>query len=131
MPTTETKILILLCYFVLLATMITAATTITAQNSDKLIAGFENYFACEAAGTSPKCDSIKEALEPLAAAEIWITVHVLFGIFPAVHLLYVVNFARLQQLCLSWVREKISIPLSTDIKKCAQNDWNSKAEVAV
>ena len=97
LATTELKLLFLLCFLIINGSAIIAATTVTAQNSDKLIAGFENYFACEATGTNPKCDSIKEALEPLAAGKIWITADVCLGLFPAMHLLYVVNFGAIQQ----------------------------------
>ena len=97
LPITELKLLFLLCYLAILGSATTAATTVTAQNIDKLIAGFVDYFACEATGANPKCDSIKEALEPLAAGKIWITTNLCLGVFPAVHLLYIVNFGAIQQ----------------------------------
>ena len=97
LPITELKLLFLLCYLAILRSTMTAATTVTAKNSDKLIAGFVNYFACEATGTNPKCDSIKEALDSLAAGKIWITTNVCLGVYPAVHLLYIVNFGAIQQ----------------------------------
>ena len=107
LPTTELKILILLCYFILLASVIQAATTVIARNTDNFYAAFVNYFACEASGTSPKCDAAKVALDALTVPGLWITAHVLLGAFPAAHLLFVVNFGEVKQKCLYCVKDKV------------------------
>ena len=101
LPSTEMKILIVLCYFAVLAPVIVANTTITALNTDKLITAFANYFACEATGTNPKCDDMKKALEPLTAVGPIFSIHLLMGGFPIVLLLYAVNFGAIQQKCAS------------------------------
>ena len=88
------KILIMLCYFALLAPVIVAGNTVIAVNSDKLVTAFANYFACEATGTNPKCDDMKKALEPLTAVGPLISIHLLMGCFPVVLLLYAVNFEQ-------------------------------------
>ena len=95
------KILIMLCYFALLAPVIVAGNTVIAVNSDKLVTAFANYFACEATGTNPKCDDMKKALEPLTAVGPLISIHLLMGCFPVVLLLYAVNFGAIQQKCAS------------------------------
>ena len=107
LPTTEMKILVLLCYFILLGSAIQAATTIVARNSDQFYAAILNYFTCELSGTSPECDAEKVALDVLTVPILWITVHMLLGAFPAVHLLYVVNFGEVKQKCLYCVKDKV------------------------
>ena len=87
--------------------MIQAATTVIARNTDNVYAAFVNYFACEASGTSPKCDAAKVALDALTVPGLWITVYILLGAFPAIYLLYVVNFGEVKQKCLYCVKDKM------------------------
>ena len=125
MPTTELKLLLLLCYLISFGPTITVAATITAKNTDKLISGFGNYFACEAAGTNPKCDSIKTALQTLGAYEIWTTVHALIGLFPVLNLLYAVNFGAIQEkFAHLWLF--LRAHLLTGVKDCTAKEPDSK-----
>ena len=101
-PTTEIKMLILLCYFAVLSAALIAFHVITAGNSDKLTAAFGNYFACQATGTNPKCEDIKDVSETLTAMKPLILIHALMAVFPVVHLLYSINFGAIQQKCGSY-----------------------------
>ena len=94
------KLLALRCYFIFLAAVIQATSTIVTRNHDQFYAAFLNYLACESAGTSPKCNAAKEAMEELTVPGVWMTLQVLLGTFPAVYLVYVVNFGEVKQKCL-------------------------------
>eukprot|EP00731_Ephydatia_muelleri_P026169 Em0018g269a len=107
LPTIEIKLLALRCYFIFLAALLQTATTIIARNHDKIYANFLNYFVCESAGTSPKCNAAKEALEALTLPGVWMTLQLLLGTFPAVYLVYVVNFREVKQKCLCFVKDKV------------------------
>ena len=98
---TEIKLLFLLCYFIVLGSTITTATTILAKNLDVLGTDVAEYFECAATGTRPECEAAKEAFQAPTASQLWTAIIVLLGLFPAVHLLYVVNFGVLKQKFLS------------------------------
>ena len=97
--------------------MITAGTTIVAQNGEQLYIAFLDYFACEATGTSSKCDAAKEAFQPLTTPGIWVTVHILLGAFPGVHLLYVVDVGEVTKKCFYCIKVKISVSASNTTKE--------------
>ena len=103
LPTTEMKIFVLLCYFILMGSTIQAAITRIAQTSDLMYATFFNYFACELSGKSPECDSVKVPLDVLTVPGEWVTANIFMGLFPAFQLIYIVNFGDIKQKCLYWV----------------------------
>ena len=105
-PTMEIRVLVLLCYFIVLSGMITAIATLLAKNADNLNFSIVEYFACEATGRSPKCDAAKEAIQPLTAAGTWIPVIIFMGAFSGVHLLYVVNIDKVARKCLLYMSGK-------------------------
>ena len=93
--------------------MITAGTTIIAQNGEQLYIAILDYFACEATGTSSKCDAAKEAFQPLTTP----TVDILLGAFPGVHLLYVVDVGEVTKKCFYCIKDKISVSASNTTKE--------------
>ena len=103
LPTTEIKILVLLCYFIFLASTIQAAITRMAQSSDQIYATFLNYFACELSGTSPNCDAAKVPLDGLTVPGEWVAANIFMGVFPFFQLIYILNFGDIKQKCLYWV----------------------------
>ena len=119
-PTTEIRVLILLCYFIFLIVMLTAIVTTLAKNADNLNFSILEYLACEATGRSPKCDATKEAFQPLAAQGIWIVVIIFLGAFPGVQLLYVVNIDIVARKCLRYMsgkRDTPSAPTQTELRR--------------
>ena len=106
MPTTEIKVLILLCYFLLNAAMLITIATLLAINVDNLNLYIVEYLVCEATGRSPKCDAAKEAFQPLTAQELWMVVITLLGAYPGLQLLYVVNIDKVTRKCLLFVTNK-------------------------
>ena len=106
MPTTEIKVLILLCYLILLFAMLTTIATLLAKNADNLNLSIVEYFTCEATGRSPKCDATKEAIQSLTYPETWITMVIFLGAFPGVQLLYVVTWK-----CLLFMSDEEALPL--------------------
>ena len=114
-PTTEIRVLILLCYFILLIVMLTAIVTTLAKNADNLNFSILEYLACEATGRSPTCDATKEAFQPLAAQGIWIVVIIFLGAFPGVQLLDIV--ARKCLRYMSGKRDTPSAPTQTELRR--------------
>ena len=109
MPTTEIKVLILLCYFLFLLAMLLTVATLLAINVDNLNLYIVEYLVCEATGRSPKCDAIKEAFQPLTAQKIWMVVIILLGAYPGLQLLYVVNIDKIARKCLLFMSDKTGI----------------------
>ena len=106
MPTTEIKVLILLCYFLFLLAMLITIATLLPINDDNQNLYIVEYLACEATGRSPKCDAAKEAFQPLTAHEVWTVLAILLGAYPGLQLLYVVNIDKVTRKCLLFVTDK-------------------------
>ena len=116
-PTTEIRVLILLCYYILLLTISVTMATLLAKNADTLNFSFVEYFTCEATGRSPKCDATKEAIQSLTAPETWITMVIFLGAFPGVQLLYVVNIDKVVRKCLPSKRDTSSSSAQVELHK--------------
>ena len=103
LPTTEMKILVLLCYFIILISTIQAVFTRIPLTTDQVYATFVNYFACELSGTSPECNAAKEPIEELTVPSESVAANILMGMFPVFQLIYIVNFGDIKQKCLYYV----------------------------
>ena len=103
LPTTEMKILVLLCYFIILLSTIQAVFTRMALTTDQVNATFLNYFACELSGTSPKCNAAKTLIDELTVPGEWVAANIFMGMFPVFEMILIVNFGDVKQKCLYWV----------------------------
>ena len=106
LPTVEIRILLLFCYFTVLGTLIVTTNTIFFINVDQTFSAVAAYVACEAAGASPKCSAAQEDLDALSIPGIWSALFSNLGLFPAVHLLYVVNIGGIMKKCLLCIKRK-------------------------
>ena len=91
----EVKILIISCYFTILAVFIVTTFTLhKIQDLEKVISDLTNYFACEATGTLKECDKPFMGLQRRTVS---IVTFVLIGLYPIVNLVYVLNIPELKQ----------------------------------
>ena len=88
--TSETKILIALCYYGIFGIVTLTYLTLGTINREEIIAAIEQYFVCEAAGSGMECDRSK--FEQLTHSGLVITTFVLLGFFPYTNLIFVIKW---------------------------------------
>ena len=97
--TAERKILITLCYYVVLG-VITLASVITLSTRNVNPDVVRNYFLCEALGVDPENPCDKSVFEDRVAGPVVISlISALLGLLPAVNLIFTVNITDLKKLC--------------------------------
>jgi hypothetical protein len=95
--TPERKILITLCYYVLVSVVALSRFSIIVRNAEAFEERLIDYFACEAGGKNPDCtrnDFRQHSYPKLTAISL-----ALLGIFPAVNLIYAINVGELKEKC--------------------------------
>ena len=97
--TAERKLLIIFCYHVLLITIALTAFTVTTRNVGQFAAVVADYWRCELTGVNPEnpCDELRASFRELANPVLATFSYILFGIFPAVNLVFAVNIGELKQ----------------------------------
>ena len=114
----ERKILILLCYYVLMTLVALSAFTIATRNAGPFSTQLQGHFACEQFGQNPEnpvpCD--RNDFRELAYPEATAVAYVLLGLLPTVNLVYVFNVKELREkcaICCRKVKQYISESAST------------------
>lgn len=98
--TVETKVIIVLCYYVILGTAVLTIFTVALVNLNPRV--FLDYFACERQGLPPLNSNITTCEEPLLAIKKVIdpisstAAIVILGFLPVVNLVYVVKLRDLK-----------------------------------
>lgn len=100
----EKKLFVILCYYVILASVALAAFSINASKSQLFVQKVFQYFACEAGGNMQICDNERKAFESLIYPGINMVTYILLGALPSVNLTYIVNFN--QPSCVKLCRTK-------------------------
>ena len=102
--TAERKILIILCYYVLLGVIALTAFTIFTRNSTQFSDAIAEYWLCESTGVNPEnsCDRLRESFQQLSYPGLSAVSYVLLGIFPAVNLIFAVNVKEIKQKFKTW-----------------------------
>jgi len=100
----ERKILIILCYYVLLGVIALTAFTIFTRNSTQFSDAIAEYWLCESTGVNPEntCDRLRESFQQLSYPGLSAVSYVLLGIFPAVNLIFAVNVKEIKQKFRTW-----------------------------
>ena len=95
--TAEKKLLIVLCYYVILAATILTTMTLVSRVTLELEDNIQEYFLCEESGHnfSHQCDHSKIDRLNLPSIVINITMFLL-GLFPVTNLVYAVNVEELR-----------------------------------
>ena len=106
----EKKILVILCYYVILGAVALTTFTITIGSVERLTNELEQYFLCEAVGPEDPCD--RSEFEKLTHPELIGLSYVLLGLLPAVNLFFVINVNELKQWCVQVVQ--FHVPRSSD-----------------
>lgn len=113
--TAERKVLIVFCYYMVLAVVALTTFTISTRNDEVAIRIIAKHFICEQSGFDPEgsCDRsrVEEQGNP-----VWTTMsYILLGIFPIVNLIYAVNIQELKEHCLmcsSWKKKLLKSSVS-------------------
>ena len=100
--TSERKILIVLCYYILLSVVALTGVTIPLRNAERLANALTEYWQCETAGVAPLCNRLRASFEELTNPGIITVSYVLLWIFPAVKLIFAVNISELKQKFKTW-----------------------------
>ena len=95
----ERKILISLCYYVVLTVFVLTSFTLSVRNIEPFSKELRGHFACEQLGQDPEnpmlCD--RQRFRRLAYPEVTAVAFVLLGLFPVVNLVYVLNVKELKE----------------------------------
>lgn len=100
----ERKVLIVLCYFVLLVVVSLTALAVTIRNSGKFGTTLIEYWQCEATGVDPgkQCDRLYALFEELGPPAMIGISNLLYLILPLVNLIFVINVTELKQKFKTW-----------------------------
>ena len=95
----ERKVLIILCYYVLVVVIALIAFSATTRNDVEFAAAVADYWRRELTGVDPEnpCDELRLSLERLLVPVLTSCTYILAGISPAVNLVFVVNISELKQ----------------------------------
>ena len=97
--TAERKVLIVFCYYVILAVVALTTFTISTRNGDLTARRIFEYFTCEQNGHDPDEPCSRSNFEELTNPA-WTTLsYMLLGMFPIVNLIYAVNVEELKAFC--------------------------------
>ena len=73
--------------------------TIASRNQDKILDAIKEYWQCEALGIDPDrpCIKMRASFEEMTYPGLTILGHLIFGLLPAVNLIFVVNIKELKK----------------------------------
>ena len=92
----ETKILLVLCYYAIFGIASLTSFAVESANQEDQFRAIQQYFVCEAAGTGKECDL--SAFDEFTKRELVAVVYMLFGLIPAVNLMFVINWTVAKKL---------------------------------
>ena len=105
----ERKILIVFIYYVVLGAIATSSFSIYEREAQSFVESVFLYFICERNGSNPSCD--RGTFESKAYPELAAIANGLFGLFPVVNLVYVINIKELSQWCRGKLRGSKTQPI--------------------
>lgn len=95
LSTAEKKLLIVFCYYILLGAFALHTFVLSTRNAKRRVDKFSDHFKCEASGSGADCS--KSELVTFTFPWHSIISNMLFGLFPAVNLIFVTNIQELKQ----------------------------------
>lgn len=111
--TAERKLLIVFCYYVLLAAIALTTFTLSIKDTSEITEHLINYFSCERDGHNSSNPCSRSELEALNNPTLTTLSYVLLGLFPVVNLVYAVNIDELK-VYLQCLRKKSKFSNSND-----------------
>ena len=100
--TAQRKLLIILCYYVLLAMVALTGVSIPLRNAEQLTNVLTEYWQCEAAGIDPENPCNRASVEQQSNPALITISYVLLWIFPAVNLIFAINIREIRQKFKTW-----------------------------
>lgn len=94
LTSSEKKLFIILCYYVVFGTISLTAFSMSARNVEAYAAELGQYFLCTATRTTEDCQHYQDVAETHTPLELAMTAYLLLGLFPAVNLMYAVRVPR-------------------------------------
>ena len=90
----ERKILIVLCYYVVVASFSLTQYTVVIRNLDAFAIQLEQYFVCELSGHDPSNPCDRNKFRQLSNPGVTTATFILLGLFPLFNLIYVLNYMK-------------------------------------
>lgn len=107
MGTPEKKILLALCYYVLVMLLAIPAFMLETRRAELFEAELRNYFLCEEQGVNPAnpglCDKFRDSYRALSTPELSTVAFILLNLIPTVILIYTVDFMESKE---KWMKLK-------------------------
>jgi hypothetical protein len=104
----ERKLLIVFCYYVLLAAISLTAFTLSTKNLPETVKNFLEYFDCEKDGHNSSDPCSRADFERLNNSALTTFSYILLGLFPVANLVYAVNVQELKAYCQCFSRKSKS-----------------------
>ena len=98
----ERKLLIILCYYVLLVVISLTGFTVSLRSSGLYISALLQYMQCEATGVDPENPCNRASFEEQTHPALTTLAYVLLWIFPAVNLIFAINISELKEKFKTW-----------------------------
>ena len=114
MKTAERKIFIILCYYIVLASVALASFSIYSSSGSMFIEEVVKYFICEAGGSGKTCDSERKRYESFFNPGPSMVTFLLLGALPVVNLTYMLNLNGLSCAKLCSKRTSVQLSISAD-----------------
>ena len=102
----ERKILIVLCYYVVVASFSLTQYTVVIRNLDAFNMQLEKYFICELNGHDPSNPCDRNRFRQLSNPGLTALTFILLGLFPLFNLIYALNYEELLKRCRACFRGK-------------------------
>ena len=97
LSTSETKVILVLCYYALFGLVALSYFAVESANQDDYLQAIQQYFVCEAVGSGMECD--RSGFEN-NNYHFWnILVYMMLGFIPAVNLTFVINWTAARASC--------------------------------
>ena len=100
--TAERKLLIILCYYVLLVAISLTAFTVTLRRSGLYFTALLEYWRCETTGVDPENPCNRASFEEQTYPGLTTLAYVLLWTFPAVNLIFAVNISEIKKKFNTW-----------------------------
>ncbi len=91
----ESKILFILCYYVLMTVVALSGLTIMSWKAPAFVQAYHQYFLCERAGYNPDSPCDRSGIDDLHEAGLVASSVIFVGIFPIVHFIFTANFREI------------------------------------
>ena len=124
--TAERKLLIVFCYYVLLAVISLSSFTTSTRNIPERTRTALSYFSCEQGGHDPEAPCSRAEMESKNNSVVGTLTFVVMGLFPVVNLVYAVNIQELKEYCRS-KKKPVSSEIPSTISSSAASSTARRA----